>query len=91
MAITSVEAALLQLEACRSDFKLQVRDRRAQAREQLAAATETAKRIRDADAEAMTFLQAVMADPETPKALVEKLRGDVAFHRRVKQDQAAEE
>jgi len=90
MAIKTVEGALDQLRRCRSDFESQVRVRRAQAKEQIAAAATTAATLKAADAEALEFLQKVIQDAATPPPLKQKLQGDVAFHQRAKQDQAAE-
>lgn len=91
MAIISIEEAFTQLKACRSDFKVQVRDRRQQARDQLTAATATAQRIKGADAEAIAFVQAAIDNPATPKGLADKWRTDLAEHKYIRQQQAKEE
>jgi hypothetical protein len=91
MAITTVEEALNKLIAVRADWKTLVRDRRAAARAELAQATADAVTIRAADAEAVTFLQAVIAAAETPAPLKTRLAGEVALHTRIKADAAAEE
>jgi hypothetical protein len=89
MAMT-VETALIQLKACRDDFKALVRDRRTQAQADLAEATRMATTIREADTEAVTCLQAVIADAGTPAALKTRLQQELALHARIKAEQAAE-
>ena len=53
-------------------------------------ATRVAVTIRAADAEAIAYLQTVIADATIPAALKQRLQGEVAYHNRCKQDQAAE-
>jgi hypothetical protein len=89
MAMT-LETALSQLKACRDDFTALVRQRRANAKAELAEATRMADVIKASDAEAVAWLQAFADAPGTSAALKQHVNQQLAFHRQVKQDQAAE-
>jgi len=91
MATFTTETAVAQLKACRDDFQALVRARRAAAKADLTEATRMAGIIKVADADAVTFLQALLADAATPAALKSCINQQLAFHSQVKKDQATED
>jgi len=90
MAITTYESAVAQLTKVRGDYQTLVRDRRTTARAMLAEADAQLPIIREADAEAVTYLTTLGQAAGTSAALKARIAGLLAEHALIKSEQAQE-